>query len=278
MRIAELEERLEEERSFRNKNQRETCEYALEIESLNQRLEEANETINQQLDVIKRREAESAMVQKERDILKQTHEADAASARRRFQASLNEQQAELEDMRKSKSKLEKERSELFQEVEKLANELSKVQKLNEALEGKIDGLESHSTRLKAGSEDLLRQLAEMKARNSSLMAGEAENVKNLDKTNNALSIAQRQVTALQKELDDLKRQLNEEISSREHLQSRQTLLQTELESAEARAEDEAENAAQVQQQLSKTNAELGALRNRHERELGDLQAEMDELK
>lgn len=56
------------------------------------------------------------------------------------------------------------------------------------------------------------------------------------------------------------------------------MLQAELEAAEARAEEEAENANLAQQQLSKTNAELAALRTKHEREMTELQNEIDEAK
>ena len=62
------------------------------------------------------------------------------------------------------------------------------------------------------------------------------------------------------------------------MQSRQSALQSELEAAEARAEEEAENANQAQQQLAKTNAELAALRSKHEREVAELQNEIDEAK
>lgn len=52
----------------------------------------------------------------------------------------------------------------------------------------------------------------------------------------------------------------------------------ELEAAEARAEEEAENANQAQQQLAKANAELAVLRSKYEREVAELNSEIDEAK
>ena len=62
------------------------------------------------------------------------------------------------------------------------------------------------------------------------------------------------------------------------MQSRQSALQSELEAAEARAEEEAENANQAHQQLAKVNAELAAFRSKHDREMAELQNEIDEAK
>lgn len=83
-------------------------------------------------------------------------------------------------------------------------------RLKESLENKIEALEAQNTRLKAGNEDLLKQLAEANAKYSSLSADESERQKQLDKLTTSLNIAQRQATNSEKEIDELKRQVQEE--------------------------------------------------------------------
>ncbi len=46
---------------------------------------------------------------------------------------------------------------------------------------KLESLEGHNTRLKAGNEDLLKQLSELNARNASLLTDEGETKSQLDK-------------------------------------------------------------------------------------------------
>ncbi len=68
------------------------------------------------------------------------------------------------------------------------------------------------------------------------------------------------------------------LQSNSHLQSRQSQLQIQLEESEARAEEESETANQAQQQLAKVTAELAALKTKHDREVAELQNELDEAK
>lgn len=78
------------------------------------------------------------------------------------------------------------------------------------MENKIEALEAQNTRLKAGNEDLLKQLAEANAKYSSLSADESERQKQIDKLTTSLNIAQRQATISEKEIEELKRQVQEE--------------------------------------------------------------------
>ena len=48
---------------------------------------------------------ELSMIQKERDLLRHTQEEDAASLRKRYQVSIDEQKQEIEEYRRIKSKL-----------------------------------------------------------------------------------------------------------------------------------------------------------------------------
>lgn len=56
------------------------------------------------MDTIRRKEMELSMIQKERDLLRHTQEEDAASLRKRYQTSIDEQKQELEEVRRIKSK------------------------------------------------------------------------------------------------------------------------------------------------------------------------------
>lgn len=82
--------------------------------------------------------------------------------------------------------------------------------LQESMEGKLEALELQNTRLKAGNEDLLKQLAEVNARLSSLSSEESERQKHLDKLTTSLNIVQRQASISEKEVDELRRQVQEE--------------------------------------------------------------------
>ncbi len=57
-----------------------------------------------QSEVMRRRENELSIVQKERDLLKQNREEEAVATKRRLQNAINEHKAELEDIRRIKTK------------------------------------------------------------------------------------------------------------------------------------------------------------------------------
>lgn len=57
-----------------------------------------------QLDTIRRKEMELSVIQKERDLLRHTQQEDAASMRKRYQTSIDEQNHELDEFRRIKSK------------------------------------------------------------------------------------------------------------------------------------------------------------------------------
>lgn len=52
----------------------------------------------------------------------------------------------------------------------------------------------------------------------------------------------------------------------------------QLEASEARAEEESENASIAQQQSAKASAELAAFKSKRDREVAELQNEVDEAK
>ena len=103
-RVEELEEELEAERQARSKAERQRCDLSRTLDGMTDRLAEASNTTNAQVELNKKREAEVAKLRKDIEECKIQFEAVIAGLQKKQQDSVAEMSEQIEQLQKMKSK------------------------------------------------------------------------------------------------------------------------------------------------------------------------------
>ena len=99
-----MEEELEAERQARSKAERQRSDLARDIESLGERLNEANGTTNAQLELNKKREQELVKLRKDLEEAQIQHDATVVSLKKKQTDAVCEMTEQIEQLNKMKSK------------------------------------------------------------------------------------------------------------------------------------------------------------------------------
>src|SRR4051794_31244943 len=111
-RVNELDEELTNERDSRNRSERARIELQNELEDLNNRLEEQGGATAAQVEMNKKREAELSSMRRDLEQNNLNHENSLASLKKKHQDAVAELGDQLDQLTKSKQRLEKERSQI----------------------------------------------------------------------------------------------------------------------------------------------------------------------
>ena len=103
-RIEELEEELEAERQARSKAERQRSDLARDIESIGERLNEANGTTNAQLELNKKREQELSKLRKDIEEANIQHDSTVVCLKKKQTDAIGEMFEQIEQLNKMKSK------------------------------------------------------------------------------------------------------------------------------------------------------------------------------
>merc|ERR1719312_1864180 len=108
-RIEELEEEVEAERQARTKAERQRSDLSRTLDGMTDRLSEASDTTNAQVELNKKREAEVAKLRKDIEECKIQFEAVTCGLVKKQQDSVAEMSEQIEQLQKMKAKIEKDK-------------------------------------------------------------------------------------------------------------------------------------------------------------------------
>jgi len=274
----ELEEAAERERAGRLRAEKELSEVIYQLDSLQERLDEAEGVSSSHLEISRRREQEVQKLKKDFELFVIEHETAEASQRKRYQDTINELTDQLEHLNRNKSKTEKDRQVLIVEIETLSTALDSANKGKVHAESKLDGLEDLIRRLRAQVEELTRQNQDLNGLKAKLSHENFElhrQVQELDKANAELS---RVRILLQQQLDDAKSRLDEESRLRSQLQIQLTNLQVDFDNLNARLEEESESSGSLKAQLSRSQADYLSIKSKYDKEIVIIQEELEDTR
>merc|ERR1719376_524917 len=240
-RIRELEDALDSERDSRIRAEKLVVEYTFQLDSVNERLEEAGLTSVTQGELSRKRESEVMKLRKDLELITVQHESSEHSLRKRHQETITDLSEQVDYITKQKNRVEKEKSQLLVEIDGLQTSLDVVSKAKAAAEGKLEGLDASVGRLKITVDDLTKQLADsnhVRARLTQENFDYQHQVQELDSANAALAKAKMQ---LQTQAEDLKRSLDDESRQRINLSAQLSALQADFDNLNARYEEESES-------------------------------------
>jgi len=276
--IKELEEAADRERAGRLRAEKELSEVTYQLDSLNERLEEADGLSSAQSEISRRREQEIQKIKKDFELFVIEHETSEAAQRKRYQDTINELTDQLEHLNRNKAKGEKDRQILIVEIETINTALESATKGKAHAESKLDGLEDLIRRLKAQVEELTRQNQDLNGLKAKLSHENFElhrQVQELDRSNAELSKVR---VLLQQQLDDTKSRLDEESRVRNQLTIQLTNLQVDFDNLRARLDEETESGGSLRGQLARSQADYQTLKSKYDKEVVLITEELEETR
>ncbi|KAG7224354.1 hypothetical protein INR49_004661 [Caranx melampygus] len=250
-RIEELEESLDAERAWRSKAERQRNDIARELEELGEKLEEAGGASAAQIALNRKREADFMKMRRELEEAGLHHEATAVALRKKHSDMVAELGEQIDALQRAKQKLEKEKAEFRLEADDLAANMEQLSrsKLNES---------------RSRAEELQRQLAEVSAQKARALTETAEHSHRLEERDAMIGQLQRSKTGVCQNLDDLKKQMEEESKARVALAHAVQASRHECSLLKEQLEEEQEGKAELQRALSKANNQVVQWRAKYE--------------
>uniref|UniRef100_A0A8C6YMF7 Uncharacterized protein n=1 Tax=Naja naja TaxID=35670 RepID=A0A8C6YMF7_NAJNA len=240
-----IHEEIEAERASRAKAEKQRGDLSRELEEISERLEEAGGATVAQIEMNKKREAEFQKMRRDLEEATLQHEATAAALRKKHADSAAELGEQIDNLQRVKQKLEKEKSELKMEIDDLASNMESVSKAKLLLLFVIIIKQTIIKCFLLG--ELSRQVEEKDALISQLTRGKQ---------------------AFTQQIEELKRQLEEEVKSARH----------DCDLLREQFEEEQEAKAELQRSLSKANSEVAQWRTKYETDAIQRTEELEEAK
>merc|ERR1711872_756907 len=122
-RIEELDEELTIERQNRNKAEKNRATISRDIEDLAEKLEDAENNTQTQIELNKKREAELLKLKAEMDEANISFEGTLANTRSKHNSIISEMGSQIDDLNKSKAKAEADKARLERELHEFKNSL-----------------------------------------------------------------------------------------------------------------------------------------------------------
>ncbi|KAK0134634.1 Myosin heavy chain, fast skeletal muscle [Merluccius polli] len=210
-RIEELEEEIEAERAARAKVEKQRADLSRELEEISERLEEAGGATSAQLEMNKKREAEFQKLRRDLEESTLQHEATAAALRKKQADSVAELGEQIDNLQRVKQKLEKEKSEYKMEIDDLSSNMEAVAKAKGNLEKICRTLEDQLSEIKAKSDENVRQINDVSAQRARLLTENGEFGRQLEEKEALVSQLTRGKQAFTQQIEELKRQNEEEV-------------------------------------------------------------------
>ncbi|NWZ87745.1 MYH4 protein, partial [Poecile atricapillus] len=210
-RAAELEEETTSEKATRAKAEKRCAELARELEEIRGSLEEAGGASTAQTELTKKREAEFQKMRRDLEEATLQHEATAAALRKKHADSTAELGEQIDNLQRVKQKLEKEKSEMKMEIDDLAGRTEIIIKSKAVLEKRYRTLEDEMSEMKAKLEEHQRIVNEMMMQKAQLQTESRELSHQLKEKETMRLQLSRGKQALTQQIEELKRQLEEEI-------------------------------------------------------------------
>ncbi|XP_072305546.1 myosin-7B-like [Eucyclogobius newberryi] len=263
-RIEELEEALDAERAWRMKAERQRNDISRELEELGEKLEEAGGASAAQIALNRKREADFLKMRRELEEAGLHHETTAATLRKKHSDTVTELSEQIDNLQRSKQKLEKEKVETRLHADDLASTVESLTRTKGAAEKLCRSYEDQLTESRNRVENLQRQLTEASTSKARALTETAEYSRRLEERDALIGQLQRSKAGLTQNSEDLKRQLEEESKARVALAHAVQSLRHDGSLLREQLEEEQEARTELQRAMSKANNQVAQWRTKYE--------------
>ncbi|KAL3967290.1 double stranded RNA-specific editase B [Sarotherodon galilaeus] len=274
----ELVEELEVERVARAKVEKQRCDLSRELEEISERLEVAGGATTAQVELNKKREAEFQKLRRDLEESTLHHEAIAAALRKKHADSVAELGEQIDSLQRVKQKLEKEKSEYKLEIDDLSSNMEIMVKAKINYEKLCHSLEDHLSEYKTKHDENTHLITEVNAQKARLQNENGELSCLLEEKEAILSQMLRSKLAFTQQVEELKRQVEEEIKAKNALSHALQSARHDCDLLREQYEEEQEAKAELQRAMSKANSEVAQWRTKYETDAIQRNDELEEAK
>uniref|UniRef100_A0AAV2KIQ1 Myosin heavy chain n=1 Tax=Knipowitschia caucasica TaxID=637954 RepID=A0AAV2KIQ1_KNICA len=276
--IEELEEELEAERAMRAKVEKQRADLSRDLEDLSDRLEEAGGATVTQIEQNRKREAELLKLRRELEEAALQSEATAAALRRKHSDGMAELGEQLENLTRLKVKLEKDKLSMKAEIEDLNSTLEATHKAKVNSDAHAHRLEDNLSEANARLAEMERTQTELNTAKIHLTAENNDLSRDLEDAQSKLTQVTRLKATLTLQVDELKRQVDEESKARNTAVIGLANARHDLSLLKEQLEEESEARGELQRLVSKLNADVTTWRTKYETDAIHRTEELEETK
>jgi len=263
-RIEELEEELEAERQARSKAERQRSDLSRTLDGMTDRLAEASDTTNAQVELNKKREAEVAKLRKDIEECKIQFEAVIIGLQKKQQDSVAEMGEQIEQLQKMKSKIDKDKALIINETSEVRAASDEVVRSKNSAEKKLRELVNTLAEIKKKVEIGNLNIANYESNNKKLSAENADLLKNLQILEGQCNLLAKTKSGLAHQLDEMKGVADHEANERGLLLGKYRNLEHIVDGLKENLNDETVGKDNVAHQLHKAQGEADLWRKRYE--------------
>eukprot|EP00095_Tigriopus_kingsejongensis_P003885 maker-scaffold603_size126491-snap-gene-0.28 protein:Tk03885 transcript:maker-scaffold603_size126491-snap-gene-0.28-mRNA-1 annotation:"myosin heavy muscle isoform x19" len=266
-RVEELEEELEAERQGRAKAERQRQDLARELDELAERLEESCHATAAQIELNKKREHEIMKLRKDVEEINIQHEATLISLRKKHQDAVVEMSEQIDQLNKLKARIEKDKCTVRMQLDDTRAATDHVNHEKSVAEKNLKALDAQLQQLQRKIDDHVAALVDYENQNKRLTSENSNLFTRLEELMGNASILQKLRIQLASQLDDAKRNCDEEAKERQSLLGRFRTLEHEYDGVKCHCDDEIQQKDEVARQLAKASDECNLWRTRYEHDI-----------
>ena len=265
-RIEELDEELSIERQNRNKAEKNRATISRDIEDLGEKLEDAGNNTQTQIELNKKREAELMKLKSELEESNISFEGTLANTRSKHNGIISEMGSQIDDLNKAKAKAEADKAKMERDLHECKTSLDNAirERQNVEKEGKLAQSRIAETNQKL--DDMARALNEADSSKKKLTVEGQDLQRQIEDAETQIADLGKSKISLTTQLDDTRRLADAEARDRSALLSKFKNLNSELENIRERIEEEAEQKGEILRQISKAQSEIQLWKSKYETE------------
>ncbi|XP_026316039.1 paramyosin, long form-like [Hyposmocoma kahamanoa] len=273
-----LHDDLESERELRQRIEREKADLSVQVIQLSERLEEAEGGAESQFEINRKRDTELTKLRKLLEDVHLESEETAHLLKRKHQEIVVDFQDQIDQLTKSKARVEKEKSKFQAEVYELLAQVENVTKEKITVQKVVEKLEITISELHIKIEELNRTIVDITSHKQRLSVENVELTKEVQDLKVNLENTVYLKSQLISQLEDARRRLEDEDRRRSLLEANLHQVEIDLESVRVQLEEESEARLDLERQLVRSNGELQHWKSKFEAEAAARAEEIEEIR
>ena len=262
--VEELEEELEAEKQARAKAERQRSDLGRELDELGDRLNEAGGATAAQLELNKKREAEVQKLRRDLEEARIQQEATLSSLKRKHQDAIAEMSEQIDQLNKMKNKVDKDKSQIILEVGDVRAATEEINRAKAGAEKQNKNLQTQLHEANKKCDEATLTLGDYENGKRKFGAENADLLRQLQELENNANLLQKLRTQLMSQLDEAKRNADDEAKERMNLLGKYKNLEHEIDGIKYQLDEEAGAKEDVARQLNKATQEADMWRQKYE--------------
>lgn len=263
-RIVEAEEETDIERQARIRAEKQRSDLSRELDELNMKLEEAGGVTFAQAELNKKRESELAKLRLDLEEANMQHESSSAQLKKKHQEAVADFGAQIEQLQKSKMKLEKDCMHLKAELNEFKSQAEELGKSKANVERTSKHLEEQLVEMGMKLDDSARSLNEITSQKSRLQSENSSLISQLEEAESKCEGMSRAKQQLNAQMEEARNSADEEARARSSLVIQLKNLRSDHDALKSQLDEELMNRSDLQRKLGNASNEAKEWKQKYE--------------